>query len=79
VRHVVWAVLIILIAGAPIISYFLFQDDWIPAFYKWIKAQGLIGAPRLRNRLCDHLCPAACARRTHGGGRRVSLRFCVWG
>jgi uncharacterized membrane protein YdjX (TVP38/TMEM64 family) len=44
VRHVVWAVLIILIAGAPIISYFLFQDDWIPAFYKWIKAQGLIGA-----------------------------------
>jgi uncharacterized membrane protein YdjX (TVP38/TMEM64 family) len=44
VRHVVWAVLIILIAGAPIISYFLFPDDWIPAFYKWIKAQGLIGA-----------------------------------
>jgi uncharacterized membrane protein YdjX (TVP38/TMEM64 family) len=43
-RHLVWAILIILIAGAPFISYFLFPDDWIPAFYKWIKAQGLVGA-----------------------------------
>src|SRR5438132_97755 len=41
VRHLVWAVLITAIAGAPFIPYFLFPDDWMPTFFAWIQVQRL--------------------------------------
>jgi uncharacterized membrane protein YdjX (TVP38/TMEM64 family) len=44
VRRLLWAALIIVVAGAPLISYFLFPEDWIPSFYRWVQSQGIIGA-----------------------------------
>jgi uncharacterized membrane protein YdjX (TVP38/TMEM64 family) len=44
VRRLLWAALIIVVAGAPLISYLLFPEDWIPSFYRWVQSQGLIGA-----------------------------------
>ena len=44
VRRLLWAGLIIVVAAAPLISYLLFPEDWIPSFYRWVQSQGLIGA-----------------------------------
>jgi len=42
-RRLVWAVPIGLVAAAPIISYFVFPDDFLPAFYAWIREHGTVG------------------------------------
>jgi uncharacterized membrane protein YdjX (TVP38/TMEM64 family) len=43
-RRVIGLALISVVVAAPFIAYFFFPADWIPAFYRWVQAQGVIGA-----------------------------------
>src|SRR5436190_22876930 len=44
VRRLIGLALISLVVAAPFIAYVFFPADWITAFYRWVQAQGVIGA-----------------------------------
>jgi uncharacterized membrane protein YdjX (TVP38/TMEM64 family) len=44
IARLMGVVLISLVIAAPFMAYFFFPEDWIPVFYRWVQAQGAIGA-----------------------------------